>query len=81
MTSRRLVLLFFLLALVTWECLEVRCVLLSLSCRHCGRLGVLLVLNLMERKIDGKGGEKVGGEVEVERGKLWERAEARKKGQ
>ena len=38
MTSRRSVLLFFfLVALIAWECLQfVLVVLLSFSCRHCG---------------------------------------------
>ena len=37
-TSRRLVLLFFLVALIAWQRLEfLLFVLLSLSCRHCGQ--------------------------------------------
>ena len=53
-TSRRLVLLFFLVALIAWECLEFFLfVLLSLSCRHGGNRSTLLVI-WMNRSIDGK---------------------------
>lgn len=53
-TSIRLVLLFFLVALIAWECLEfLLFVLLSLSCRHGGKRSALLVIR-MNRSIDGK---------------------------
>lgn len=59
MTSRRLVLLFFLLALIAGECLEFLFFLLSLSCRHYGRRGVLCGVKRVDQLIgkDGKGRE------------------------
>lgn len=53
MTSRRLVSLFFLFALIARECLEFpHFILLSLSCRHCGNSGGMVVVSRNERSID-----------------------------
>ena len=77
-TSRRLVLLFFLIALVAWQCSEFLLLvpLLSLSARHLGKMYGLFVIEWIDQLMDG-GGRCRGMKL---RGRLWERAEAPKKG-